>query len=130
MNRAGAFSLAPVPASAVGAAVSWTSGGWPRPDTVFLFYMLLIYAAQLLFGLAIRAWLLRRGRASATGFALGGVLMIALPAVPYLVWAVQKHPHQLAAAPMILALWLIMGGATGLSAWYLTRLRETKRPPH
>jgi hypothetical protein len=129
VNRAGAFFLAPVPAAVVGAAVSWTSGGWPRPDTVFVAYMLLIYAAQLLFGLAIRAVLLRTGRKSALGFALGGVVMIAVPAVPYVLWGVAKHPHQLASAPIVLALWLVMGGITGLAAWYLTEANEKTRPP-
>jgi hypothetical protein len=118
-----------VPAAVVGATVSWTSGGWPRPATVFLGYILLIYAAQILFGLAIRAVLLRRGRKSAPHFALGGVVMIAVPAVPYVVWGVSEHPHQLATAPVVLTLWLVMGGITGLVAWCLTESEEKTRTP-
>jgi peptidoglycan/LPS O-acetylase OafA/YrhL len=129
MNRVGAFLLAPVPAAFAGAAVSWGSGGVSRPDALFLFYMLLLYAAQLLFGLAIGAWLLRTGRASALSFALGGVLMIALPAVPYVIWGVTQHPHQLATAPIILTIWLLMGGITGLTASVLTRPKEATTPP-
>jgi hypothetical protein len=128
MNRVGAFLLAPAPAAAVGAAVSWGSGGFPRPVSVFVFYMLVIYAAQLIFGLAIRAFLVRAGRNSATAFALGGTLMIALPALPFVVWAVAEHPHQLAKAPFVLALFLLMGAVTGASAWLLTRSEEPTPP--
>jgi hypothetical protein len=129
MNRVGAFLLAPVPAAIVGAAVSWGSGGFPRPVSIFVFYLLVIYAAQLLFGLAIRAFLLRTGRSSATAFALGGTLMIALPAVPFVVWATAEHPHQLAKAPFVLALFLLMGAITGASAWLLTQPKEATQTP-
>lgn len=128
MNRIGAFFLAPLPAAAIGASVSWASGGWPRLDTLFVGYTLVIYAAQLLFGLAIAALLLRKGRGSPGGFALGGALMIALPAVPYLFWSVDRNPHQQALAPTLLALWLLMGALTGLTAWCLIR-REAKPSP-
>lgn len=121
MNRVGAFLLAPVPAAIFGASVSWVSGGWPRPVSIFVLYLLLIYAAQLLFGLAIGRFLLRKGRRSALGFALAGVLMIAVPAVPYVLWAAARNPDQLASAPLVLALWLLMGGITGFTAWLLTQ---------
>lgn len=127
MNRAGAFLLAPVPASIIGAAVSWASRGWPRPDSLFVFYLLALYAAQLLFGIAIRAALLRSGLRSAASFAVGGIVMIALPTVPYVLWAVSEHPDQRASAPIVLALWLLMGGITGLTAWFLAR--PTAPPP-
>ena len=129
MNRAAAFLLAPVPAAVVGGTVSWATGGWPRPVSLMLFYLLLLYAAQLLFGLAIRTFLLRSGNGTALGFALGGALMIALPAVPYVIWGVSRHPHQLASAPFVLTLWVVMGAITGLTAWFLTRTRAPPPPP-
>ena len=121
LNRAGAFFLAPIPAALLGGTVSWTSGGFPRPLSIILFYLLLLYAAQLLFGLAIRAFLLRAGKATALDFTLGGTAMIGLPAVPYMLWAVGQHPHQHATAPVLLALWLLCGAITGLTFWFLTR---------
>ena len=125
MNRVGAFFVVPIPAALLGGTVSWASGGFPRPLSMILFYLLLLYAAQLLFGLAIRAFLLRAGKATALGFTLGGTAMIAVPAVPYLLWAVGRHPHQLATAPVLLVLWLLCGAITGLTFWFLTRRKSS-----
>lgn len=121
MTRSGAFFLAPVPAALFGAAVSSASGAAPRPWVLFLGYLLILYAAQLLFGLPIRALLLRAGRTTAAAFTLGGIVMIALPVVPYLIWAVDRHPHQLRSVPFVLILFLTCGALTGLIAWHLMR---------
>ncbi|HEX8192440.1 MAG TPA: hypothetical protein VF552_06025, partial [Allosphingosinicella sp.] len=129
MNRVGAFLLAPVPAALFGGAVSWASGGWPRPVSLILFYLLMLWAAMLLVGLAIRALLLRAGKGGAIGFTLGGALMIALPAVPYILSAVARHPGQRDSAPVVLGLWIAMGALTGLTAWLLSRERpKVSRP--
>ena len=130
IRRVAAFLLAPVPASLLGEIVASASGGFPPPDSVFFYYLLLLYAAQMLFGLPIRAFLLRAGRISAVGAALGGAAMIALPAVPFVAWVVATHPNQLAEAPAVLALWLLMGAVTGLTAWLLTRPEKTTTAPH
>jgi hypothetical protein len=122
IRRVAAFLLAPVPASLLGEIVASASGGFPPPDSVFFYYLLLLYAAQMLFGLPIRAFLLRAGRISAVGAALGGAAMIA--------WVVATHPNQLAEAPAVLALWLLMGAVTGLTAWLLTRPEKTTTAPH
>src|SRR5688572_24671581 len=84
MKELRAFLLAPIPAALLGALVSWASGGFQRPISVAVFYLLLLYAAQLLFGVAIRAYLLRSQRSSAGKFAIGGALMTGIPAVSLL----------------------------------------------
>ena len=71
MKEVRAFLVSPIPAAILGAFVSWASGGFPRPASVAVFYLLLLYAAQLLLGVTIRAYLLRTNRRSATSFALG-----------------------------------------------------------
>jgi hypothetical protein len=121
MKQAAAFFLAPLPAAVLGGIVSGLSGGHPRPVSVALFYLLLLYGAQLLFGIAIRLFLLRRGVRRASAFALGGTLMVAVPAIPYVAWAAVVHAYPLPYPVALLLLWLVMGGATGLAYWFIVR---------
>jgi hypothetical protein len=120
-----AFLLSPIPAAILGAIVSWASGGFPRPVSVAVFYLFQLYAAQLLFGVAIRAYLLRSNRQSAASFALGGTAMTGIPAIAYLAWATVQNPSSASRAAVVLVLWLLMGALTGLSYW---RLAHSKAP--
>lgn len=119
MKPAGAFFLSPFPGAVLGGAVSWATGGFPRLVSVVIFYLLLLYGVQLVFGLAIRSYLVKNRRTSAASFALGGVLMVAAPAVPYLAWAIGNRPDGLQTGLIVLALWLLCGGVTGLTCWFL-----------
>lgn len=129
MNRVSAFVVAPVPAAVVGGTVAWTSGSAPRLDAVIFFYLLLLYAFQLLFGLALVALLVRAGKAGAIGFTLAGIAMVAIPAVPYILWSVARHPDLGALAPNVLGLWLAMGALDGLAVWLLTGRGRPPQPP-
>jgi hypothetical protein len=122
MKEIRAFLLSPIPAAVLGSIVSWASGGFPRPISVAVFYLLLLYAAQLLFGAAIRVWLLRSNRWSAASFALGGTAMTGLPSIAYLAWATAKNPDSSSNAIIVLALWLLLGALTGLAYWWLARI--------
>jgi hypothetical protein len=121
MKELRAFVLSPIPPAILGAIVSWASGGFPRPISVAVFYVLLLYAAQLLFGIAIRAYLLRSHRWSAASFAVGGTVMTGTPAVPYLAWVITQDPQSSARAAAVLVLWLVLGATTGLAYWWLAR---------
>jgi len=122
--KIGAFFLAPVPAAIVGALVSWASGGFPRPVSLAIFYLLLLYGTQIVFGLAICAYLLRTNRRSVMQFGIGGLLMTSIPAAVYLAWATAKHPASAANALFVLALWSALGAMTGLSYWFLAQRRK------
>ena len=117
--KLGAFFLAPMAAAIVGALVSWASGGFPRPVSLAIFYLLLLYGAQIVFGLAICAYLLRTNRRSVMQFGIGGLLMTAIPAALYLAWATAKHPASTANVLFVFALWSALGAMTGLCYWVL-----------
>jgi len=120
MKEFRAFLLSPIPASLLGGIVSWATGGHPRPLSVAVFYVLQLYAIQLLFGVAVRAVLLKANRTSAMSFFFGGVVMTAIPSVPYLIWATGQHPESSPKAIVVLALWLLYGGLTGLFYWRIS----------
>jgi hypothetical protein len=124
MKELRSFLLSPIPAAILGAIVSTATGGFPRPVSVAVFYLLLLYAAQLLFGIAIRAFLRRTNRRSASSFALGGTAMTGIPTIPYLVWATAQNPASSSSAAVVLVLWLLLGALTGLSYWRLARPRS------
>jgi heme A synthase len=119
--KIGAFFLAPVPAAIIGALVSWASGGFPRPVSVAIFYLLLLYGTQIIFGLAICAYLLRTNRRSVMQFGIGGLLMTSIPAALYLAWATAKHSAPAANALFVFALWSALGALTGLCYWFLAQ---------
>jgi heme A synthase len=119
--KIGAFFLAPVPAAIIGALVSWASGGFPRPVSVAIFYLLLLYGTQIIFGLAICAYLLRTNRRSVMQFGIGGLLMTSIPAALYLAWATAKHSGPAANALFVFALWSALGALTGLCYWFLAQ---------
>jgi hypothetical protein len=121
MNRIITFVLVPLPAAALGGFVSWVTGAHPRLLSVAVFYLLQLYALQLVFGLAIYAWLRRTGRKSITSFTLGGLVMVAIVAVPYVVWAMGKAENTLGQTGVVLGLWLVLGAITGVMAWVLLR---------
>lgn len=121
MRQLRAFLLSPLPAAILGSIVSYASGGYPRPVSLAIFYLLLLYAAQLLFGVAIRAFLLKANRVYATDFALGGIAMTGMPSAPYLAWAVTKNPGAASSAVFALVLALMLGAVTGLSYWLVAR---------
>lgn len=116
-----AFLVAPIPAAAIGGLVSWGTGAHPRGVSVAVFYLLQLYALQLLFGLAIYAWLRRAGRQSIVSFALGGLTMVAIVAVPYLLWASFRPENTAGRTVIVLMLWLILGAITGATAWVISR---------
>ncbi len=120
MNIYGAFLLAPFPAAVLGAAIALAAGGSARPVPVLLFYVIALYAAQALFGVAIRLFLRRQGHTSPVSFTLGGLVMIAIPAMPYLGWSAMRNGFD-GRVLIVLALWLICGGLTGLTHWWLMR---------
>ena len=121
MKQLGAFLLSPIPAAVLGAIVSWATGGFPRPVSLAIFYLLLLYAVQLLFGIAIRAFLLRSNRLSAASFAFGGAAMTGIPAMGFFAWAMVPHPDSSVRAVAVLVLWILLGALTGLSYWGLAR---------
>lgn len=129
MNRLGLFLLAPVPAAVVGALVSWATGGHPRPISVAVFYLLQLYALQLIFGLAIAAWLRRTGRRSMGYFAAGGLVMVAVVAVPYLIWASSRPENTVDRTVIVLCIWLALGAITGVTAWALMRRGQPAPTP-
>lgn len=116
-----AFLLSPVAAAILGAIVSWASGGFPRPISVAIFYLLQLYVAQLLFGVAIRAFLLKTNRRSIINFFFGGIVMTGVPSAAYLAWAASQNPNSVSKAVVVLLLWMLLGGLTGLAYWRLTR---------
>ena len=119
MNRLLVFLLAPIPASIAGGLISWVTGAHPRGVSIAIFYLLQLYALQLIFGLAIYAMLRRSGRNSVATFALGGLVMVAIVAVPYLAWA-SSSPHNSAGnTGVVLSIWLALGAITGVTAWLL-----------
>jgi fucose 4-O-acetylase-like acetyltransferase len=115
------FLLSPVPAAMLGAIISQATGGFPRPVSVAVFYLLLLYGAQLLFGVAIRAYLQKANRRSALSFAIGGTAMTGIPATPYLLWATAQNPGSSSNMAFVLVLWLLFGALTGLVYWRLAR---------
>jgi peptidoglycan/LPS O-acetylase OafA/YrhL len=121
MRELRAFVLSPIPAAVLGAVVSWASGGFPRPLSVAVFYLLLLYPAQLLFGIALRAVLLRRNRRSASSFVAGGAAMTGIPSSAYLVWATSVNSGPWSSAVVVFLLWLLLGALTGLTYWRLAR---------
>ena len=125
MIKLRAFLLSPLPAAVLGGLVSWASGGFPRPVSIAVFYLLALYALQLVFGLAIYAWLQRTGRQSLGAFACGGLMMVAIPAVPYMVWAnVVRPQNTLELTVIVLGLWLLLGAITGATYWKLSVIPE------
>ena len=127
MKELRAFLLSPIPAAILGSVASWASGGFPRPVSVAVLYLLLLYGLQLLFGVAIRAYLLKAHRSSAATFAVGGALMTGTPAVAYLAWAMTQNLHSSSNAVVVLVLWLLLGAMTGVAYWWLAR-PSTKAP--
>jgi peptidoglycan/LPS O-acetylase OafA/YrhL len=86
---------------------------------VAVFYLLQLYALELIFGLAIAAWLLRTRRQSAGYFAAGGLAMVAVVAVPYLIWTSTRPENTVDRTVAVLGLWLALGAITGVIAWAL-----------
>jgi len=130
MKQIGAFLLAPIPAAVVGSIVSWSTGGYPRPFSVILFYLLLFYCAQLLFGIPLRLLLAKRGRDSAMAFGAAGIAMVALPAIPYMAWAMSRDQDAAQTGLIVLVMWLAFGGITGLTYWRLIRHRRLPSRGH
>jgi len=128
MNRVAAFFLAPIPAAAIGGLISWATHGHPRPVSVAIFYLLALYALQLIFGLAIYSWLARTGRRSLLSFASGGLAMVAIVAVPYLLWASAGPANTTGRAGVVLILWLVLGAITGATAWLILQWRQQAPP--
>lgn len=55
--------------------------------------------------------------------------MIAIPAIPYLLWAINKRPESAATGTTLLGLWLVMGALTGLCFWLLSgRMARPESP--
>lgn len=127
MNRIAIFVLAPVMAAAVGGLLSWATGAHARGVSVAVFYLLQLYVLQLLFGVAIHAWLRRTGRLSLASSAIGGMAMVAVVAVPYLMWASFRPENTPVRSVIVLIIWLTLGGITGISAFVLSRYPHRRR---
>jgi hypothetical protein len=121
MKRLLEFLLAPIPAAMIGGLISWGTGAHPRGLSIAIFYLLQLYALQLIFGLAIYAMLRRTGRHTLAAFASGGLLMTAVVAVPYLAWANTLPDKSAAHSAAVLAIWLALGAITGATGWLLQR---------
>ena len=128
MNRIVVFLLAPLPAAVIGGLVSWGTGAHPRMVSVSVFYLFQLYALQLLFGLAIHAWIRRRGHRSIMSCAMGGAAMVAIVAVPYLLWASVTAGNSASRMMLVLLLWLALGAITGATAWALGRQGTQSTP--
>src|SRR5688572_12627653 len=93
MKQVRGYFLSPFPAAILGGLVSWASGAHPRPVSIAILYLLLLYGAQLLFGILIRTQLIRHRRTSAFNFVSGGLAMTAIPTAPYIAWAATVQPY-------------------------------------
>jgi hypothetical protein len=78
--------------------------------------LLQLYALQLVSGLAIYGMLRRSGRNSLADFALGGLAMVAVIAVPYMAWAITLPDNTAANTVAVLLIWLAFGAITGITA--------------
>jgi len=119
MREVRAFLLAPLPAAILGAIVYKASGDFTRFVAIAIVYLLVLYAVQLLFGLAVRAFLLRTGRRAAFHFAIGGTVMTGIPSLPFLAWDVARNAMLWSAATGVLVIWLMLGTVTGLAYGWL-----------
>lgn len=119
-----AFVLAPIPAALVPALFSIAR----RPFTTFLVFLLILWAAQLVFGVAFRWFLARRGRLDWRTQILVGGAMTGLPTAAILAWGLVE-PGRItpAIALAIQVFMMILGGVTGLFHWLLIRGREHDR---
>lgn len=130
MNRAAIFLLAPLPAAVIGGLLSFGAGAHPRAVSVAVFYVLQLYLLQLLFGVAIHAWLRRTGRLSLGWSAIGGMTMVAVVAVPYLMWASIEAENMAGRTVIVLIIWLTLGAITGVTAFLLGQYRPGRRRGH
>jgi hypothetical protein len=128
MKRLFVFLLAPIPAAITGGLISWVTGAHPRGGSIAIFYLLQLYALQLVSGLAIYGMLRRSGRNSLAAFALGGLAMVAVIAVPYMAWAITLPDNTAANTVAVLLIWLAFGAITGITARLL--LNRTAAPRH
>jgi hypothetical protein len=117
------FFLAPIPGGIVAAGFGATVGYAQvahRIIALFLFICLMLYATQLVFGIAIRAFLRRRNLATIGAYALGGLAMTSIPNLPYTAWSMSLG-HPLTAASAYFALIALYGSITGISYWSIMR---------
>lgn len=115
------FLLAPLPASIAAGCVSAATGAFPRPLSIVIFACLLLYVAQLVFGIPIRLLLARWKRTSAVDYTVGGFAMTAIPTAPYTIWGMVQNGSSLSSAATFLWLMGCYGALTGLSYWLLAR---------
>ena len=125
MRELVAFLIAPIPAAALGGLLLWGGNSIALLIWLAASCLLLLYAAQLIVGAAVWAFLRRTGRCSATSFVIGGTVMTGLSAIAYMAWAifgagVQFSGQEKEGANLLLAS-LVLGGITGLCFWQLTR---------
>lgn len=117
------FLLAPLPAGLLAVAVGETIGN-PQPAhrmiALFAVICLLLYGAEVVFGIAISTLLRRRHFASLGAYALGGLAMSSIPNLPYTAWSVSIG-HPLAAGLAYFALIALYGTITGCTFWAVTR---------
>jgi hypothetical protein len=91
-----------------------------RIVALIIFICLLLYAVQIVFGIAIRATLRRCGLTSLGAFAIGGLAMTEIPNAPYTVWSISKG-HPLGDGVAYFALIGLYGAITGATFWAATR---------
>jgi len=115
------FLLAPVPAAIVAGCVSAATGAFPRPLSIIVLMCLLLYAAQLIFGIPIRLLLTRCRRVSTASYAAGGFAMAAIPTAPYVLWAMERQGYPLSFAATVFWLMGCYGALAGLGYWLLAR---------
>jgi hypothetical protein len=124
-----AFVLAPVPAAFLTVLLGVAT---PRWFSLPLF-LLILWAMQLIVGLPIRWFQVRRGEVDLWRHTLAGCVMIGLPSVTYLLWhLVTAEPGNFSGALGMQVLMTVLGAMTGAFYWMLVhrRLRDGQTHLH
>jgi hypothetical protein len=116
-----AFVLAPIPAALVPSLLSIAR----RPLAAFLVFLLILWATQLVFGVALRWFLARRGALDWRAQILVGGVMTGLPTAAYLAWALVEPGRITPLIALVIQVFMmVLGAVTGLFHWLLVRGRE------
>lgn len=123
MKNLRGFFLAPLPAALLAAILGVTIGyaqATHRLVALFIFICLLLYATELVFGIAISIFLKRRQMTTLGFYALGGVAMTSIPNAPYTAWSISIG-HPVSAGLAYFPLIALYGAVTGATFWVVIR---------